>query len=132
MATVSGSRRTHALALLFEQLSLGRLEHDFLLDLRRSPHYAEPPLSHCPAMASDKLPAGHFTWTPPHTRFEGAFVPDSSMQAITSQPFTLPTAPENDWRFSYQFLPTRSDFVARVMLGVGILGFVLVVANAAW
>lgn len=54
------------------------------------------------------------------------------MLSTNSQPITLPATPENDWRFSYQFTPHRSTLIARVVLGVGILGLVIVVTQAAW
>lgn len=54
------------------------------------------------------------------------------MLSMHSQTISLPPTPENDWRFSYQFAPRHSALVARVVFGIGVLGFMIVVAHAAW
>jgi hypothetical protein len=65
-------------------------------------------------------------------RLEGVSVLTSSMRKINSPTLTLPAAPENDWRFSYQFANQKSAFLVRLVLGGSVLGVVIVVANVAW
>lgn len=105
---------------------------DFFLDLRGFPLYPWQPFLPRPTMAAKLFPVGHIILSPPRTRFIRSVHLNLSMLSTNSQPPVLPTAPENDWRFSYQFVPNRSTLVARIVLGVGVLGLMIVVAQAAW